>query len=213
MVNCKNTPKAIIEFWIGDSGLNPDKALARKKIWYWGGDKIDTEIKLRFGALVLRACNQRLSEWEKNPGDALALIILLDQFTRNLFRNTLKAYIGDVQALRVLKQSIDVGLDLELDAVSRIWLYHPFHHSELIEEQDRGIGLLQNLRKECEPKWSAYIDSCMKGWTGHRDIVAKFGRFPHRNYLLGRTCTKEEMLFLSSSGKSFGQGPKRVKDC
>lgn len=212
-MNNENIPRAIIEFWLGNSCLNPEKALARKKFWYLGGVKVDTEIKLRFGALVLRACNQRLGAWETDSENVLALIILLDQFTRNLFRNTLKAYIGDVQAVRILKQAIDVGLDLELDAVSRIWLYHPFHHSELIEEQDRGIVLLQNLRRECAPIWSAYIDICIKGWTGHRDIVAKFGRFPHRNYLLGRVCTKEETLFLSSSGQSFGQGPKHVKDC
>ena len=96
--------------------------------------------------------------------------------------------------------------------MSRIWLYHPFHHAESVEDQDRGLDLLRALRESAPPEWHAYVDRSIKGWTRHRDIVAQFGRFPHRNAVLGRSSTDAETAFLAENDESFGQGPKRDKD-
>jgi uncharacterized protein (DUF924 family) len=103
-------------------------------------------------------------------------------------------------------------LDRKLGPVPRIWLYHPFHHSERVEEQDRGLALLNELLGEASAEWKPHVERSIQGWTRHRNIVCRFGRFPHRNKVLGRASTKEEITFLESNGESFGQGPRRIGD-
>ena len=144
--------------------------------------------------------------WWNTPDGALALILLLDQFTRNLYRATVGAYAGDPCAFEIVNHAIDQGLDRALHPVARIWLYHPFHHSEDVAEQDRGLGLLRDLRQHADSAWHAYVERSIAGWTRHRDIVARFGRFPHRNAVLGRDSTTAELAYLAAGGKSFGQG-------
>lgn len=196
----------IAAFWLADSLESPEKAAARRDWWYKGGVPVDDEIRARFGDLVPRACARELMGWQDTPDGALALILLLDQFTRNLYRNTVEAYAGDPCAFDIVNATIDKGLDKALHPVARIWLYHPFHHSEDVAEQDRGLGLLRALRQEADPAWHAYVERSIKGWTRHRDIVAKFGRFPHRNDVLGRESTAEERAHMAAGGESFGQG-------
>ena len=141
----------------------------------------------------------------------MALILLLDQFTRNLYRATAEAYAGDPYAFEIVNHAIDQGLDRVLHPVARIWLYHPFHHSEDVAEQDRGLGLLRALRQHADSAWHAYVERSIKGWTRHRDIVARFARFPHRNAVLGRDSTTAELAYLAAGGKSFGQGLPRER--
>lgn len=198
----------VVAFWLGPSLEGPEAALARLDWWYRGGEAVDEEIRVRFGELLPRACAGALSEWEKTATGALALVILLDQFTRNLYRNTPDAYIGDSSAFRIVEKTIDRELDHELHPVARIWLYHPFHHAEDIQQQDRGLTLLHDLEQTSEEMWQPYIQRAIEGWTGHRNIVARFGRFPHRNQVLGRIDTPGELEFLSENGNSFGQGLK-----
>lgn len=207
-----DTIAQIVEFWLASSTDGPDIARGRRDFWYKGGAEIDAEIEARFGALIPQACDGRLADWQTSSDGALALVLLLDQFTRNLFRSTPDAYLGDPHAFKVVTAAIDAGLDRELGPVPRIWLYHPFHHSELIGEQDRGLGLLERLRSESPTEWHPYIERSIKGWTRHRNIVSRFGRFPHRNDVLGRESTPEELTFLQTDGESFGQGPRRVGD-
>ena len=195
----------IVTFWLSDSREDPARALARRDWWYAGGPAVDEDIRARFGGLVPRACARELMDWRGTPDGALALILLLDQFTRNLYRGTAEAYAGDPAAFEVVNHAIDRRLDRELHPVATIWLYHPFHHSEDVTEQDRGLGLLRALRKRAPPAWRAYVERSITGWTGHRDIVARFGRFPHRNAVLGRPGTTEEAAFLAAEGNSFGQ--------
>ena len=202
-----NIIEVIVAFWLSDSLDHPDRALARRDWWYAGGPAVDEEIRARFGDLVPRACARELMDWRDTPDGALALILLLDQFTRNLYRGTVEAYAGDPAAFQVVNHAIDRRFDRELHPVATIWLYHPFHHSEDVTEQDRGLVLLRDLRKRAPPEWRAYVERSIKGWTGHRDIVARFGRFPHRNAVLGRPGTTEEAAFLAADGNSFGQGP------
>ena len=198
----------IVGFWLADSLESPERASARREWWYTGGPAVDEEIRARFGDLVPRACAREpeLIGWRDMPDGALALILLLDQFTRNLYRGTVEAYAGDGPAFEIVTRAIDGGLDRALHPVSRIWLYHPFHHSESVTEQDRGLDLLRALRQEADPAWRAYVDRSIQGWTRHRDIVARFGRFPHRNAVLGRASTPDEQAHMAAGGESFGQG-------
>ena len=197
----------IVAFWLSDSLDHPDRASARRGWWYEGGPAVDEEIRVRFGELVPRACAREFTDWGDTPDGALALILLLDQFTRNLYRGTVEAYAGDPCAFETVNHAVDRGLDLELHPVATIWLYHPFHHSEDVTEQDRGLGLLRALRQRASPAWHAYVERSIQGWTRHRDIVARFRRFPHRNAVLGRHSTTEEVAYLATDGNSFGQGP------
>jgi len=201
----------IVAFWVGPSLEGPEAAFARKDWWYRGGEAVDEEIRARFEELVPRACVGALNEWKQTATGSLALVILLDQFTRNLHRNTPDAYIGDPLAFEIVENAIDQKMDHELHPVERIWLYHPFHHSEDIHQQDKGLSLLHELEHGVEKIWQPYIRNAIEGWTRHRYIVAQFGRFPHRNEVLGRSDTKEEQEFMSRDGESFGQGRKKQK--
>ncbi|MFT5509121.1 MAG: hypothetical protein ACI89J_002202 [Hyphomicrobiaceae bacterium] len=198
----------IIEFWLGPSEGSPEAALARKDWWYAGGTPVDDEIRARFGEHVSQACQRQLLDWNTTPEGALALVLLLDQFTRNIYRGTPDAYAGDPCAFDIVQEAIAKGLDRTLHPVSRIWLYHPFHHSESIEQQDKGLSLLDDIKAGAPAPWHPYVERSITGWTRHRNIVAQFGRFPHRNHVLGRASTEDEKTFLASDGESFGQTTK-----
>lgn len=204
-----DTIDEIVQFWLGPSLDSPDLAYGRRDWWYRGGVAVDEEIRDRFGTEVAGACRRELMDWQDTPNGAFAMILLLDQFTRNLYRNTPDAYLGDACAFDIVNHAIDNQLDLELHPVGRIWLYHPFHHAETIEDQERGGALLQDVRASAPSEWHRYIDRSIWGWGRHRDIVARFGRFPHRNTVLGRESTEEEIAFLAENDQSFGQGPKK----
>lgn len=198
----------IVAFWLGSSLENPEAAFGRKDWWYKGGAPVDEDIRARFGNLVPQACARQLMAWQSTPDGSLALILLLDQFTRNLYRNTPRAYAGDAYAFEIVTDAIEQKLDTALHPVSRIWLYHPFHHSEDVEYQDKGLVLLNNLLKEAATEWQPYVERSIEGWARHRKIVARFGRFPHRNAVLSRKSTGEELTFLKINNDAFGQGPK-----
>ena len=206
------TISKIVAFWLGSSLENSKAAFSRKDWWYKGGRPVDEDIRARFGNLVPQACARQLMAWQTTPDGALALILLLDQFTRNLYRNTPQAYAGDACAFEVVTQAIDKELDITLPPVSRIWFYHPFHHAEDVEDQDRGLVLLNEIRQEASAEWQPYVEQSIKGWTRHRNIVARFGRFPHRNAVLSRNSTDEELIFLKTNSEAFGQGSLASKN-
>ena len=203
-----DTISEILKFWLGTSLDSPEAASGRKDWWYKGGRPVDDEIRARFGEIISHACAYKLTTWQSTPDGALALILLLDQFTRNIYRNTPKAYSGDARAFEVVTRAVEQKIDTALPVVSRIWLYHPYHHAENVEEQDRGLALLNKLQHEAPKEWEPYVKQSIDGWTRHRDIVARFGRFPHRNAVLTRESTKEEKIFLETNDDAYGQGPK-----
>jgi len=208
-----NTPiiDQVHGFWFSNCLTNPQAAYARRDWWYNGGTAVDEEIRTRFGDHVARACDGDLSAWAATPRGTLALILLLDQFTRNIYRHSPAVYQGDALALSIVKDAISRGLDQKLHPSERIWLYHPFHHSEALAEQDYGLSLLDDVHKAAQPDWHALVKRSISGWTRHRNIVARFGRFPHRNEVLGRTSTPEEVAFMAEDGEAFGQGKKTDK--
>lgn len=197
---------AIVEYWLGTEPGSPDAAVARREVWYRGGPEVDAEIAARFGDRIEAACDGALTGWEGTPEGALALVILLDQFTRNVFRGTADVYRGDALAWQVADRAVAGGRDGALPVTGRVFLYHPFHHSESLAEQNRGVALLEAMEAGAPPEWRPYVRRCIEGFGRHRDIVARFGRFPHRNRVLGRKSTAEEMAFLEADPERFGQG-------
>lgn len=198
-------PQDIVGYWLGDSAQSAEKAESRHALWYSGGNAVDEEIRHRFLSCVLQARQGALGIWENSPEGALALVILLDQFTRNLFRGTPEAYSGDQLAQAVANRAISAGFEQKLSVPGRIFLYHPFHHSETASEQNQGVALLEVLEKEVTHQWRTYVRRSIEGFGGHRDVVVRFGRFPHRNRTLGRDSTVEELAYLESKPDTYGQ--------
>jgi uncharacterized protein (DUF924 family) len=181
-------PRDILDFWFVEAG---------KKKWYNGGDAFDAEIRTRFEDFSLDAATQLRSrgthDWENAPEAALALILALDQFPRNMYRGTKGAFAYDALALSVAKRAIDRGFDLKTDQEKRSFFYMPFMHSESIDDQDECVRL---------------CDLCLENPGSlhhakeHRILIIKFGRFPHRNAILGRENTAKEAAFLQAGGYS-----------
>ena len=144
-----------------------------------------------------RAARREPDAWRADPHGALALVILLDQFPRNLFRDDSRAFATDAHARHVARDVIARGCDRALDSVQRMFLYLPFEHSELLADQDEALRLLATIED------TSMRDSALEWARKHREIIARFGRFPHRNAMLGRDTTPEDRAFLAEPGSSF----------
>lgn len=162
--------------------------------WYKRDPVFDDEVRRRLLPLHQRAAAGELDGWQDSAQSALALIILLDQVPRNLYRDDPRAFATDAKALSVTRRALEGGLDRELSQVERLFLYLPLEHCESLKEQQLCCELVGALDQN--PEWHDYA-------IQHRDIVARFGRFPHRNDLLGRETTPEEADFLEQPGSSF----------
>jgi uncharacterized protein (DUF924 family) len=182
MVEASVTPADILAFW-RDAG--PDR-------WYRRDDAFDAEVRRRFLGLWQRAAAVELSSWETSDDGALALVIVLDQFPRNMFRDDIRTYASDTQAREVAHRAIERGADARIDGALREFLYLPFMHSEHLADQLRCIELSRAAGHAENLKWAEH----------HADIIRRFGRFPHRNRLLGRSTTSEEQAFLDKGGFS-----------
>lgn len=198
-----STPDAVLEFW-----FPPDNARANA-LW-WGKDpQLDAEIRERFGATLAAAKSGQLDGWAATASGRVALIIVLDQLSRNIHRGDAQTYDADEQARRLTLEGVALGHDRELPAIQRLFFYMPLEHSEQLEHQEQCIELIRALAAEvaAEPgvepgrrdRFHGFIDFAVR----HRDIVARFGRFPHRNALLGRPSTAEELEFLKQPGSGF----------
>ena len=194
----------ILEYWFGTEELDRGAIEAKQKVWYAGGEAIDNDICDHFGEIFEEARNETILHWADSSRGALALVILLDQFSRNLFRGTAQAFAQDPLARAVAKRAIRHGLDQELSVPARIFLLHPFHHSEALVDQDFGFIRLKELVAEGHDEWQDMLQSSIDWFRGHRDIIVRFNRFPHRNAVLNRKSTAEEEKFLRESS-SFGQ--------
>ena len=198
------TPEAIIEFWIGAAADDPDIAAGRNGFWYGTDAGHDAVIRENFGGVLQSIEFGRLLEWGETATGALALIVVLDQFTRNIHRGKKEAFAHDQLARAIAVRCVDRGMDRELSIPGRAFAYHPFEHSEEIADQERSIQLFEQLVTEAPEAWKGFA----RGFVGyayrHHEIIAEFGRFPHRNAVLGRESTAEEKAFLERSS-SFGQ--------
>ena len=187
----------VLDFWFGAS--DTPAAGQRRQEWFVKNPAFDAEIAQRFGALIEAALRAELAAW---PADgaaaALAQIVVLDQFTRNVFRNTPRAFAGDPQALAAAKAMVATGQDLALRPLQRAFVYLPFEHAEDLAMQDESVRLFTALAAEA-PELADMLDYAHR----HHVVIARFGRFAHRNAILGRASTLDELAFLQEPGSSF----------
>ncbi len=190
-----SSPNEILDFWFGRE--DEENYGEFREAWFKKDEAFDNEVRNRFLDDYEQAARGDYDEWQGQPESCLALVIVLDQFPRNLFRGDPKTHVTDDKALAISREAVQKRLDKELPPFQRHFLYMPFMHSEDVEDQHRSVELFQNLAAENNgPDVTEFAKE-------HRDIVDRFGRFPHRNALLGRETTPEEAEFLEQSGSSF----------
>lgn len=191
--------RQVLDFWFGPAD-DPGHREPRQA-WFRKDPAFDAEISRRFGALVERALVGGIDDWLTHPVEALpalARIIVLDQFTRNMFRGGARAFAGDGLALHTARAMVASGADRALTGVQRQFAYLPFEHAEDLSHQRTAVQLFQQLAVD-EPARSDLVEWAQR----HLDVVARFGRFPHRNAALGRPSTDLELAFLQTAGSSF----------
>jgi uncharacterized protein (DUF924 family) len=190
-VDSSTLVRNVLEFWFGARG-DPVSGTMRT-VWFEPNPEFDEEIRHRFNDDVIDAGRGALDGLSATAEGVLTLVILLDQFPRNLFRDAARAFAYDSKARAVARLAVGLGLDKLLSPVERIFLYMPFQHSETIDDQIRSVALFKTL--PVVPWRDEAIDYAVR----HHDIIAQFGRFPHRNAVLGRTSTAEELTFLQEN--------------
>lgn len=173
------------------------------RLWFGGEEAVDTAIRSRFGPLVQQALDGGFEEWRETPQGALALILLLDQFTRNIHRGTAAAYAGDKRALHLCRQGRREGQDRALPSLHRAFFYLPLEHAEERRAQDESVAAFEHLLAEAPPPLRETFQGFLEYAVRHREIIERFGHFPHRNAPLGRPSTPEEIAFLQQPGSSF----------
>jgi uncharacterized protein (DUF924 family) len=197
------TANAIHEFWFGTDTDDVKAADQQKKLWWSKDTAIDHIIAQRFEKFTLAAADGSLNSWKNTPRGLLVLILLTDQFPRNMYRGTSASFAYDHIALQLCKQALEQGVDQLLRPIERVFVYLPLEHSESIADQERVVHLTEQLAKDVPLAQKTAFEGFHQFAIRHRDIIARFGRFPHRNQMLGRISTEEEIAFLKTAGSSF----------
>ena len=194
----------ILDFWLGDGLMLGWPSSDLNQRWFLGGTTLDDEIRTRFGPAVQQALQGELKDWESALHPRLALVILLDQFSRNVFRGTARAFDGDAHARQLALQTLDSREHLQLPWVGRVFLCMPLMHAEEAALQARSVASFSQLVADTPADLALKLQGNLDAALQHQDIIARFGRFPYRNAVLGRTNTPEENYFLRD-GPRFGQ--------
>ena len=191
------TPQDVLDFWFGAPGSALHGQPRRE--WFVKNDAFDAVIRDRFGPTIEAAVAGGLRDWDgAGPPGILARLLVLDQFTRNAWRNTPQSFAGDALALAAAQQLVDSGAERTLPPLQRAFVYMPFEHAEDAYMQERAVELVSGLAAE-QPGFDEMLDYAHR----HRGVIARFGRFPHRNAILGRASTPEEAAFLQQPGSRF----------
>jgi len=194
----------LLRFWFGDLSA-PDEQIAERQAALWWGASAETDgiLRTRFSDLHRHATRGELSAWSRTARGRLASIIAVDQLSRNLFRGSAEAFAHDDLARAWTVEAIESGQDRRLRPIERVFVYLPLEHSEDLADQERSVRVYEQLAGEVPPSaraaFAGYLDFAVR----HRDIIRRFGRFPHRNASLGRVSTPAEIAFLSQPGSSF----------
>lgn len=194
----------ILDFWFGELdelGL-PDEF--HRNRWFRSSRAFDQEIRRRFLSMVLLASEDGLAHWRREPGGSLAEIILLDQFTRNIYRGGALAFEQDALGSKLCKAALRKGHDMALPPIQRAFMYMPLQHSERIGDQDLAVECYEQLLASTDGILGEFLDSFLQSALDHRDIIREFGRFPHRNDVLKRASTEAERDYLKGA-RRFGQ--------
>ena len=199
-----NEIEQVLDFWFGSCGTDGALDPAKRKMWFGDGRKYDAEIREKFGPLHERAGRGELdAEWAVTPRGRIALIVVLDQLSRHIHRGTPLAFAQDPAAQKLSLDGLNRNVDRELIPAHRSFFYMPFEHAEDLELQRLGVrcfdGLARTVTDDLRKDYEGFHDYAVR----HRDIIKRFGRFPHRNAVLGRQSTPEETEFLKQPGSSF----------
>ncbi len=177
----------ILNFWFGEPGTS--NYAQYKDFWFQSTPEFDAQIRTQFESIYKRAMKGELNVFSETPEGSLALVILLDQFPRNMYRGTPQAFSSDEKALTIANIAVKKKFDQNLSPIQRIFLYLPYEHSENMENQEQSVKLFEKLGDELALKYA----------IEHRNVITQFGRFPHRNAILGRASTSEEIKFFQEA--------------
>jgi len=195
----------ILQYWFGDL-VDGFASEDRNRLWWAGGAETDRAVASLFGRQVREALNGHLDHWAEHPRGRLALIILLDQFTRMIYRGEAEAFAGDRRALELCQSGLDMQHDRVLELVERTFFYMPLEHAESMDAQNMSIECFSTLLAEAPVHYRQRLQNSLDFAHQHRDLIVSFGRFPHRNRALQRSSTPEELAWLNSShSPTWGQ--------
>jgi len=198
------SPDEVLDFWFADALDSAEAAERRVPVWFGSDEAFDREIRTRFSALPDLAHAGGLDGWRGEPRSALALVIVLDQFPRNLHRGSGHSFLCDDRALEVAREAIAAGLDAELHPLEAVFLYLPYEHAESLPHQERCVELYERLAARAPAGLETQFEGFCEYARRHREVIRRFGRFPHRNAVLGREPTPDETTYLSGGGDTFG---------
>lgn len=187
---------AVLDFWFGAPGSV--EFGTERKVWFAKNADFDRRVARRFGSAIEQALRGELETWAESPSSALARLLLLDQFTRNVFRGQPRAFAGDAQALAAAAAMVGRRQDDTLPPFMRAFVYMPFEHAEGLAMQEESVRLFTRLAST-SPELAGMLDHARR----HRAVIERFGRFPHRNAILGRVSTAEEIAYLKKPGSRF----------
>ncbi len=194
-----SSPEEVLSYWFPEDDIfDTDRETFGRQMQWWlqGGPEVDREISERFGQVLEQACSGELDFWAETPRGRLALIVVLDQFSRNIYRGSPLSYAQDPKALELAVQGIDAGMDRELTPMERIFFWMPLGHSEDLTLQERRVRHKEEEAANAPPHQRAMAEFGISQAKAARDVIARFGRHPHRNEILGRTSTPEELKYL-----------------
>lgn len=196
-------PADVLRLWLG---AHPLERAAMQRVqgqWFRKNDTFDDLLRQRFGAAIAAARAGRLDHWAEDAQGRLALLIVLDQFSRNVFRGQPDSFAADAQALAIALAGIERGHDQAVPPMARIFCYLPLEHAEDAALQARSVALFAALRDAPDAEPKAFFDGTLEYAHKHQDVIARFGRFPHRNAILGRASTPDEVVYLAQPGAGF----------
>lgn len=199
----KQDAQRVLSYWFGEAPLTPAWFRERTRLWFMGGRKVDDEIRAQFGPLLESAGLGELDSWLSTPREALALVVLLDQFALNAYRDAAKGYELSEVSLAPAKEILARGWYAGLSPAEKVFVLMPLEHSEALADQEECVARMQALAGEVPPELREMFTGFVEFAERHRRVVARFGRFPHRNAALGRESTAEEKAFLASKEAPF----------
>jgi uncharacterized protein (DUF924 family) len=198
--------ETVLSFWFEEKELSAPRIDGRMDVWFGEDPMFDHEIEKQFSDEIERASEGKLDHWAKEPRGRLALILLLDQFRRNVFRSTAEAFSMDKAALKLCVEGALEKKDRGLLPIERAFFYMPLQHAESRKIQQKSCEIYNKLADAVSPTYKETFSTIAQFAELHRDIIERFGRFPHRNVLLKRRNTPDEDEFLAGDAPSFGQG-------
>jgi len=193
----------LLHWWFGQGTSATEIAAEKQRLWFGYRPQQDAEARERFGALVEQALNGDLQDWAELPEGWLALVLLLDQLPRMIHRDTPRAFAGDERAQQLVRDGLAHGGDMLLSPIQRVFIYLVLEHAENLAVQDLAVAHFTALRDIAAEHEQALFRNFLDYAERHREVISRFGRFPHRNAILGRDSSDAEQSFLQQPGSSF----------